>query len=723
MNAEHSALERDDEIDLTRLWALLMDNRLLIAAVTAGALLLGAAYAMLATPIYQADAMLQVEKKSSTLPGLSEISELFASEASAHTEIEIVRSRMVLGAVVDELRLHIDVRPRAGLFGGVPDHRALFASWHDDQRLLRVEQLSVADHLIGQPLLLTVGEGNQFEVHHDGNLLVEGQPGQDISDSSGAVQLRVAELRAEPGSRFEITQRPRSSAMAAIQRNLSVSERGRNTGILQLSFTGEHRGRVRAILDSVARNYLLQNVRRMSAEAERSLEFLDQQLPEIRETLDEAEEQLNAYRLEAESVDLSLETQSVLQRLVEVEARLNDLKFRESELSRLYTREHPTYRTLIEQRASLEQEQERLNRQAQGLPETQQKILRLTRDVQLNQEIYVQLLNRAQELRIMRAGTVGNVRIIDEALVRGAPVKPRKQLVVALATILGLMLAVAGVLLRAVFRNGIESPEELERAGIPVYATVPISEVQANIEQAMGLGKKRGARAGGAQVLATSAPTDLAVEAVRSLRTSLHFAMLEADNRVLMISGPGPEVGKTFISVNLATTLAQAGQKVVVVDGDLRKGHLHRYFRSEAGVGLADYLAERASVEDILRHSDTDGLSYITLGTRPPNPAELLMQPRLKTLLDQLATEFDLVIVDTPPVLAVTDAAIIGQCAGTSLLVTRFGQSSVAEIQQTIRRFEQNGVVIKGCILNCIEKRASNYSSYYNYDYRSSAKS
>lgn len=719
MNTEYASPEGEDEIDLPRLWGLLMDSRLLIVVVTVGAMALGVAYAMLATPVYQGDAILQVEKKSNTLTGFSE---LLDSEASAHTEIEIVRSRMVLGAVVDELHLHIDVRPQAGFFDALPDNRALFASWHDDQRLLRVEQLAVADHLIGQPLLLIVGEGNRFAVYHEGSLLAEGQPGQDTSHSDGAVSLRIAELRAEPGSRFEITQRPRSAAIGAIQGNLSITERGRNTGILQLSLTGEHRGRVRAILDAVARNYLLQNVRRMSAEAERSLEFLDQQLPEIRKTLDTAEEQLNAYRLQAESVDLSLETQSMLQRLVEVEARLNDLKFRESELSRLYTREHPNYRALIEQRVSLQQEQQRLHRQAQGLPETQQKILRLTRDVQLNQEIYVQLLNRAQELRIMRAGTVGNVRIIDDAQVRDAPIKPRKRVVVALATVFGFMLAVGGVLLRAVFRNGIESPEQLERAGIPVYATVPISEAQAHIEQAMGLGKKRGARAVGTQVLASSAPTDLAVEAIRSLRTSLHFAMLDANNRVLMISGPAPEVGKTFISVNLATTLAQAGQKVVVVDGDLRKGQLHRYFRQEAGLGLADYLAERADVDEILCRSDTDGLSYVTLGTRPPNPAELLMQPRLKTLLYQLATKFDLVIVDTPPVLPVTDAAIIGQCAGTSLLVTRFRQNSVAEIQKTIRRFEQNGVAIKGCIINCIEKRAGNSYSYYHYDYRGNKK-
>ncbi len=722
---DHSAFsERDDEIDLARIWMLLYHNRLAILLVTFVAMLGGVTYTWLATPIYQADAMLQVEEKTGSLPGFSEISDIFAVEASAQTEIEILRSRMVLGSVIDELALDIVIRPWPSLLQRQPLNQVHFSGWQHDGKIVHIEHFDVPRKLLNKPFQLVYDGKGAFTLRYEENPVLRGQVGAAVSAMDSQLSIKLSRFDAEQGDVFQLIRLSRPSAIAAIQKRLGVSEKGKSTGILSISLTGEHPGRVQDITDSIARNYLLQNVQRMSAEAERSLEFLDQQLPEIRQNLTDAEEQLNAYRLKAESVDLSLETKLVLDRMVALESRLNELEFRESEVSRLYTMEHPTYRTLLDQKASIDAEISRLDARVRDLPETQQEILRLSRDVQLNQEIYIQLLNRAQELRIVRAGTVGNVRIIDGAMVRPEPVKPRGSLIVALSVVLGFMASAGVVLLRAAFNRKIESPEELEQAGLAVYATVPMSETQRRIED----GGKRQVRRGSGKrfvvpLLAMEEPHDLAVEAIRSLRTSLHFAMLEARNSVLMISGPGPSVGKTFITVNLAVTLAQAGQRVVVIDSDLRKGHMHRYFNENAGTGLADYLAGKAGLEQVLHDTSVPNLRYISLGTRPPNPAELLMRPEMGTLLKRLSEENDLVLVDTPPVLAVTDAAIIGQFAGTTLLVARFGENTLSEVEQTVRRFSHNGIQVKGCILNFIEKRASNYYSYYAYDYSSSQSS
>ncbi|MGB1466991.1 MAG: polysaccharide biosynthesis tyrosine autokinase [Alcanivorax nanhaiticus] len=474
-------------------------------------------------------------------------------------------------------------------------------------------------------------------------------------------------------------------------------------------------------LNAIAETYLLQNIKRLSAEAENSLDFLDEQLPEIKGKLNEAEEKLNKYRLESESVDLTLETQSVLERLVAIEAKLNELKIKESEIAARFTKEHPAYRTLIQQRGSLEQEKQDLNNQIKELPETQQEVLRLMRDVEVNQEIYVGLLNKVQELRIMKAGTVGSVRIIDQAMVQPAAVKPKKPLIAILAAMLGAMASVGFVLLKAAFNKGIESPEQLEEQGVSVYAAVPVSEAQTKTDRLANLGRKRKQVSKTVPLLAATSPEDLAVEALRSLRTSLHFAMLESSNKVLMISGPSPGVGKSFISANLAAVLAQAGQRVVVIDADLRKGNMHRYFGGANETGLSSYLSGQAQLQDITQETSTANLTFISRGQVPPNPSELLMHDRLKQLMDTLSSEYDLVLVDTPPILAVTDAAIVGQLAGSSLIVTRYGVNSVKEVDITLTRFAQNKVEIKGAILNCMERRASNEYGYYAYEYGSSS--
>ena len=195
--------------------------------------------------------------------------------------------------------------------------------------------------------------------------------------------------------------------------------------------------------------------------------------------------------------------------------------------------------------------------------------------------------------------------------------------------------------------------------------------------------------------------------------------MMEASNKVMMISGPSPEVGKSFISANLAAVLAQVGQKVVVIDADMRKGYLHRYFENQNDVGLSDLLSGQAEYQQAIHGTKVENLHFIPRGQIPPNPAELLMHSRLKALMERLSAEYDLVLVDTPPILAVTDAAIIGQQAGTSLIVARYGMNSAKEVDVSVHRFEQNKVEIKGAILNAIERRASNEYGYYAYHYNS----
>lgn len=222
-------------------------------------------------------------------------------------------------------------------------------------------------------------------------------------------------------------------------------------------------------------------------------------------------------------------------------------------------------------------------------------------------------------------------------------------------------------------------------------------------------------------LLARDNPEDNAIEALRSLRTSLHFAMMEARNKIVMISGPSPEVGKTFVTSNLAVVLAQAGLKVLIIDADLRRGYLHTTFNLENENGLSDFLAGKAKRETAINKTGIDNLDFIARGTVPPNPSELLMHKGFGELLDWANESYDIVLVDTPPILAVTDPAIVGRYTGTNLIVARFMKNQVKEVEYTIERFEKAGIEIKGVILNGIERTSrSSYSyGYYSYGYES----
>nr|WP_255762558.1 polysaccharide biosynthesis tyrosine autokinase [Halomonas alkalisoli] len=350
------------------------------------------------------------------------------------------------------------------------------------------------------------------------------------------------------------------------------------------------------------------------------------------------------------------------------------------------------------------------------LPETQQEILRLERSARVNQEIYVQLLNKQQEMRLVQAGTVGNVRILDRAVVQPSPIEPRSSRNMIVSLITGLLVAIAIVMARYLLNRGIETPRQLEELGLPVYATVPLSGEQTKLSRSSKA--HRFTRAGLSDLLALRSPSDLSIEALRSLRTSLHFAMLEAGDNRLMLTSSSPAVGKSFISVNLAAVCAQAGQKVLVIDGDMRKGHVHHVFHGDSEGGLSELLDGKLTLTDAIRSTAVNGLEYIARGQTPSNPSELLMQPSFSQLMVDLSSRYDLVVIDTPPVLAVTDAAIIGKHVGTSLLVARFGMTPPGEIQATVEKLETSGLFLKGAILNAMRRKASTKYSYYAYAYK-----
>ncbi|WP_233954943.1 tyrosine-protein kinase Wzc [Pectobacterium versatile] len=699
-----------DEIDLGRLLGTLLDNRWLIIGVTAVFTIIGILYATFTTPIYKADALVQVEQSSgnSLLKDISSVLPDAKPESAA--EIELIKSRMVVGKTVNDLSLDIIAQQQYFPVFGKGFSRLM----GEEPAQIAVSRLEVPQSWQDEAISLHIIDEQNYSIEAGDTVKFNGKVGK-IEKNNG-LSLLVSDIKADKGTVFRLKKLNKITAINNTLDNLVVADKAKDTGVLSLSYEGEDPELTKKILDSISKNYLQQNVERKSEEAGKSLEFLKEQLPNVRLTLDEADNKLNNYRQKNESVDLSLEAKAVLDTMVAVESQLNELTFKEAEISKLYTKEHPAYRALMEKRKTLEEEREKVNKRVGVMPKTQQEILRLTRDVNVGQEVYMQLLNKQQELSINKASTVGNVRIIDPAELQLKPVKPKKLIIVVLTIILGTIVSTAFVVLKVMLHKGIESPEQLEELGINVYASVPLSEWQQKKDRALlGKGKKGNTRS--TELLAIGNPADLAIEAIRSLRTSLHFAMMEAKNNVLMISGASPAIGKTFVSANLGAVIAQSGQRVLIVDCDMRKGYAHELMGVQGTNGLSDILSGQITTEKSIRKTAVENMDFIARGQIPPNPSELLMHSRFSQFIDWASAHYDIVLLDTPPILAVTDAAIISRNAGTSLLVARFEVNTLKEIEVSVRRFEQNGTEIKGVILNAIVKRAASYYGYGNYNY------
>ncbi|EMC1417264.1 polysaccharide biosynthesis tyrosine autokinase [Escherichia coli] len=708
----NKSTSKDDEgLDLGRLLGEVIDHRKLIVSVTSLFTLLALLYAIFATPIYQADALIQVEQKQANAI-LSNLSQMLPnSQPQSAPEITLLGSRMILGKTVDDLNLQIRAkqdyfpvfgRGLARLLGEKPNNISISRLYIKNSEGDEVPEIK-----------LTVLDERNYKLDV-GDLVLKGKTGS-LLEKDG-IALLVDKIEATPGTTFSIKYVSRLKAISDLQEALEVADQGKNTGMLGISLTGDNPVLIEKIVDSISNNYLAQNIARQAAQDAKSLDFLNEQLPQVRSDLDLAEDKLNKYRQQNDSVDLSLEAKSVLDQIVNVDNQLNELTFRESEISQLYTKEHPTYKALLEKRKTLQDEKAKLNKRVANMPGTQQEILRLSRDVESGRAVYMQLLNRQQELSISKSSAIGNVRIIDNAVTEIKPVKPKKILIVLIGIVFGGIVSIGLVLLRVFLRKGIESPEQLEEVGCNVYASIPVAEAYTKItEQSKKWSRKENKINQG--FLAVDNPADLAIEAIRGLRTSLHFAMMESRNNVLMISGASQNAGKTFVSSNLSAVIAQTGKKVIFIDTDMRKGYTHKLFNVSNDNGLSDILSGKISIEKSIKKISSAGFDYISRGMAPPNPAELLMHKRFAELINWASENYDIVVLDTPPILAVTDPAVIGHYAGTTLLVARFELNTVKEIEVSIKRFENTGIQVKGCILNGVVKKASSYYGYSHYGY------
>ncbi|KVO52094.1 polysaccharide biosynthesis tyrosine autokinase [Burkholderia stagnalis] len=729
--AQYLDVDRNEDISLSEYLAILQDNRRLIAVIASVVTLLSTMYAFFSAPVYRANMVVQVQEQDmSSKALLGDLAPLLGAKSETTAEIEILQSRLVLGKTVSSLKLYIDARPRYfPLLGrwmakraegrGLADadqHR--FAApfmgltrfaWGGEK--IEMNQFDIPKTYYEKKFMLVAGEAGRYELTDpDGDTVLKGRVGElargHVDD--GPVAILVGRLDARPGTRFRVIRYSELNRIESLQDKLKIAEQGKQSGILETTLEGSDPVETSATLNAIADEYVRQNVQLNSAEAEKTLVFLDQQLPLLKKALEASEERYNNFRNKRGTISLSEEAKLALQQSVDSTSTLLELQQKKLELQQRFGPEHPNIIAINRQISAAQQDVDQLSGHIAGLPDIEQSALRLMRDVTVNTDLYTGLLNSAQQLKILKAGKVGNVRIVDQAVVPEMPAKPKRPLVIALGLILGLGLGTTAAFVKRSIVRGVESADQIERAtDLAIYAAVSHSENQKTLSHAMRRGET------GAHLLAVSHPDDPTIESLRSLRTSLQFAMVGSANNVVMLTGPSPGIGKSFTTANLAAVLAASGKRVLLLDADMRRGHLHEFFGVSRDGGLSDVMVQAHTFDDVVRRNVIEHLDLMTTGQVPPNPAELLMTDRFSAFVAEASARYDIVLVDTPPVLAVTDATVIGKHAGTTLIALRYGQHPMQEIQETTRRLRNGGVQLKGIVFNGIPRRGHGYGRYY----------
>ncbi|VWB06310.1 sugar transporter [Burkholderia lata] len=724
-----------DELDVRGILDLLIAHAGRIVAVTAACAALGGTYALVAKPVYKADIAVQVESGGSDLRSMAEgglvggLGALFDVKSTDDGEMEILRSRLVTEPVVDLQHLYIDARPhRVPLIGPVIARfnrglstPGLFGiggfAW--GQERIDVTAFDVPRSFEEHTFVVTVlGDGRYRLSGADLGRDMEGAIGEPlrVATAAGDVTLRVGAIDAGTGARFVLKAYSKQVVLAELQKKMTIANRGKDqSGVIGVSYESDDPVRAAAVLNAIADNYVRQNANRKAATAEKSLAFLSDQVPTVERQLRTAEDRLNAYQARHEIVDLTEQAKAMLTQSTAAQTSLFELEQKRLALASTLTPAHPERAAVDRQIAAAKAQIGMLNDTIRRLPDAQRNVVRLRRDVTVQTEIYVGLLNSIQQLRVATASRIGNVRVIDRAIVPDEPVRPKPALVTVIATLVGLVLGTCAVIGRAVLFGGITDPVEIERdTDLNVMATIPHSAVQRRFAQ------RDTATDGGASVLSLVRPNDPAVEALRSLCTALRFQLTDRldDNRVL-ITGPSTGVGKSFVSANVAALLGQSGKRVLLIDGDLRRGELARRFGMRPDAGLSTVLRGGVTAADAIVHDVAPNVDLFPAGPRTDRPVELLASDRLEAALTHVARDYDVVLLDAPPLLPVTDAIVLAAHADTILLVARSGVTTTGELLESAKRIERVGACTTAVVFNGFRPglRSAQYGNYGAYAY------
>lgn len=721
----NTASPPEREIDLIRVLDVLRNARWTITSIAAACVAAGALYAFVAPPTYQADLMIQTDDATDAASKnlLGDAASFFNVGSPASAEAQILSSRLVVTRAVEDLRSYIVAKPSRvpviGAFvarfndGAVTPGLLGFGGYAWGQERIDVAQFDVPTRAEGDTFHVVRLDatryrltGSDMQADAVGTI---GSP-ETFATRYGPLHVEITGFDAQPGTRFKLIRQSRAETIDTLRTALDVQEKVKQSGVLVTSLRGNDPAEISATLNAIATRYVEQNIARRSAEAAQSLTFLNGQLPIVKQQLERAETRYASLRSRTGSVDLAEEGKLALQQGADLQTRALELEQKRDELSRRFLPTHPDMAALDAQLATVKQQQGALEGRIARLPARQAEEVRAQLDVKVNTDLYTALLNNIQQLELVQAGRTASVRVVDAAVAPADPVRPNRPVVIVAAALAGLALGVIAAFMREFLYGGLTAVDEIERhTSLPVRAVLPAATRQRRLMRAVEQHDK------GLHVLAYDDPYEPAIEGLRSLQTALHFSLADVAHPLVLVSGPAPGTGKSFVSVNLAAVHAASGRRVLLIDGDLRKGYLHQYFGLDRGPGFAELLEGRASADDVVRRGVAPNLDFLPTGELPHAPTALLQHARAGALLASLRARYDLVVIDSAPLLAATDATWLDMYANAALLVARAGSTRAGELVESAKRLPLRPDRLVGVVLNGLDPRsgASAFGSKY----------
>ena len=713
----------DNRIDVAEHMQTLFEARWLIAILMLVALLGATVYRVVVKPVYEANMMIHVEEQSDKEPKTTfgEIGSMFNLKTTPNAEIELVRSRLVVSRALDRLNQYVQVSPV---------YLPLLGEWLAKQKQTVIpsgyggyawggEKVDVASFIVPEDMLnreftLTATGGGGYTLEDkDGAVHAEGTIGKplQVKTAQGGIELLVRNIQAELGVRFELRHLSRLALIEQVQKNMEVKELGRQSAVIRVALQGNNPRWIHAILEKIGEEYIVQNVARKTQEADKALAFLNKQLPELKVQLEESENRYNQFRNSKGTVDLGEEAKSALQQTVVAKARKADLEQKRNELLVRFTENHPVLIGINSQLREVNGEIRNLNAHIKSLPLLEQELLKLSRDLKINTDLYASLLNTARQLRLITVSATSNVRLVDMPMLPERSISAGWQKIYGVGILAGLMAGIGAAVLKKSMRRGVEDPLEIEQmVNLPVYASIPLSEAQKQLQT------RRGLRAQQVPLLARDAPHDEAMEGLRKFRAVMQYQSSHNKNNISLLLSPTAGNGKSFVSANLAALLGLGNKRVLLIDADLRNGDLHRYFHLAQEGGLTEALSGMENIEKLIHREVAPNVDLITSGVLP-RESELLLTPALQSLLRMLAPRYDMVLINGAPLLEVSDSLALGVHAGTVYVVARAGASTIREIGETVRQLRQAGLTARGCIFNGAKSRSQGYAYKYRYAY------
>lgn len=700
---------QDDTIDLKELFFSLIAEWKIISLCVLLSLVSAFIYLRTTDTIYQTDALLQIKSNtSSPLAGLSSDMAAMASLAgvggmgnsSTQGEIELLKSRAILGQAIKDLNLDILIQPKKNIFQKVLSDNNYIKTYtpqaillEETNQKLEITKFQVPKNYENKALLI-IFKDSKYTIydHKTERILQEGKLNQVLSNGSWNINISGSIKSGQP---FIIQKNSLPIAMSNILNNFNVQEKGKGSGILELTYKGKNPENIPNILNTVLNIYKQQDITRSVTDKDQQVAFLEKQLPELKADLNNSERQFNQFREKYGTVDVKGESELYLKQGMELEIQKVQLQQKQAEIGAQYTAEHPAMQAINAQLTTLNTKISEVNNKVKQLPEIQRLYLQYYRDVEIKNQLYTGLLTTYQSLNVAKAGELGKVSIVDYAVEPVTPVKPKKLIILVLSIFIGGFIGVLIALVRNFLHSGIRNIE-------PITTKHTLRNLgKVNQHNSLNRDSKQYAHP-----LAVLDPSALPIEQMRKIATSIRHAAQISGKPVVQMIGTTRNIGTSTLTANLAIILAQMNLKVVLIDSDLRQGQLKDYFNIETSVGLSDYLNGTTALSSIITSTQQAQLDLIPNGKEEVNPVSLLSKPEMALLLDQLKDIYDFILVDGTPVLDVSDSQILANHINTNILVTRYNYTSEQEIEMALESFKNSGHSVQGIILNMVRNNS-----------------